>query len=149
MVFLHIVSHPSELIHVFALPTTVVSGTKQMFVWWAIGLGIFYIVILPAIVDAVCQLLVGLIQIIRDIEMRTASAAIQNKVKIVGNDDKKNSVEFLEPSKLTHKLEKKRKEINNNWEGYCGTKGTTLVPGKYAHSFVRSQWLDEGYTNQH
>ena len=69
-------------------------------------------------VDAVCQLLVGLIQIIRDIEMRTASTAIQNKVKIVGNDDKKNSVEFLEPSKLTHKLEKKRKEINNNWEGY-------------------------------
>ena len=58
-------------------------------------------------VDAVCQLLVGLIQIIRDIEMRTASAEIQNKVKIVGNDDKKNCVEFLEPSKLTHKLEKK------------------------------------------
>ena len=78
-----------------------------MFVRRAIGLGIFDIVILPAIVDAVCQLLVGLIQIIRDIEMRTASAAIQNKVKIVGNDDKKNSVEFLEPSKLTHKLEKK------------------------------------------
>jgi len=67
----------------------------------------FFIVILPAMVNAVCQLLVGFIQIIRDIEMRTASAANQNKVKIVGNDDQKNSVEFLEPSKLTHKLEKK------------------------------------------
>ena len=69
-----------------------------MFFCWTIGLSLFFIIVLPAMADAVCQLFVGLIQIIGDIEMRTASATIQNIVKIVCNDNKKYGIEFLEPS---------------------------------------------------
>ena len=48
-------------------------------------MSIFYIIVLLAMVNAVCQLFVGLIQIIGDIEMRTASTMIENIVKIIRN----------------------------------------------------------------
>ena len=82
MGFLHIV-HYGLLYH--PLPTTVVSPAKQMFVGWTVGKRILVIIILPAIVGAVFQLLVGFI--IRSIKMRATRTEVPKVIKVICNDD--------------------------------------------------------------